>query len=704
MRKAGVAMLLGLLAALSANGEEARLGYMKPFTTRESCSAHVLAPSYPVPDSFVDGQWHGIIAASDGRTYFSVSSHSPDRSAQFYRFDPEKKKVEHLIDVARWCGEAESIGKWNAQGKIHSQIFEADGKLYCSTTPAHMTLTHPYQGGHFLSYDLKTGECKDLGFFPDTAGGLLTMFYEPVKRRLYAISQGNQTLCYYDLATGRIVRIGPCQENPMQTRTLIGDARGNVYGCDWDHRIWRYLPDEDRIEVLPTRIPTDPAAPQPDPKQRKTLAWEATQWKGMAWDPVTKWWYGLSGNDEYLFRFRPPAEGSSEAAVEGLAQFGFRPSREQPRFASLALVRRGRELFYCSYPVWRPMAHLMRYGIDTGKVTDLGPIVVDGHRRVAEIHSMVLGGDGKLHAVAFVWSLPDSRDPANPWANRAQAFFHARLAVIDPDADCQPDSVLAGAPDIKPIEVEYEPGLRLCVYRPTGAEKGPPRPALVFIHGGGWGAGSPDLLEPHARYFAGKGLVTVNIQYRLTRQAGVRVPDCVADAKSAVRWVRGHAAELGVDPKRIAVAGESAGGHLAACVGLVPGFEPAGAAAGSRADALILYNPVIDTASEDGWRMQGYTDEERRALSPAHHVAPGGPPTLVIHGEADKVVPIRWSERFAEAMKAAGCRVELERLPGTGHAFLIPGYGRAPAIDRAVARTEEFLRGIGYLPGAPKEP
>jgi hypothetical protein len=224
----------------------------------------------------------------------------------------------------------------------------------------------------------------------------------------------------------------------MQTRTLISDAQGNVYGCEWGRRIWRYKPDENKIEMLPTKLPQDPAASQPAPPapgEKPSQAWMITCWKGMVWDPQTKWWYGVTGNDEYLFRFRPPVPGSSEAQVEGLAAFGFRPSSVQPRFASLGLARRGRELFFCSYPLWQSMAHLMRYNIDSGVVTNLGPIVVDGGRRVSEIQSLVVGSDGKLHAAAMVWSLENSTDPAKPWANRASCFFHARFVVIDPDRD-----------------------------------------------------------------------------------------------------------------------------------------------------------------------------------------------------------------------------------------------------------------------------
>jgi len=411
-----------------------QLKYMSLFTDAEAARPHVEAPSIAVPHDFVDGQWEGIIAASDGKTYFSVSSHSPTRNAQFYRYDPAVGKVEPLIDVGKWCGETDSIGKRNTQGKIHSMIYEADGKLYCSTTSAHASFEHPYRGGHFLSYDLKTGRFTDLGLYPSKAGGLLTMVYEPLYKRLYAINQYRNTLLYYDLTTGKTVTIGSIQDG-MQCRVLITDPRGVVYGSDWGGMIWRYDPKTRQRSCLLTRIPHDPQAPQPkrDPKSR---GWMKTMWANMVWDPKTRWWYGVRGNDEYLFRFRPPADPTDHRGrIEGLAQIGYRPSKQaQPRYASLGLALRGRTLYYCSYPIWRSMAHLTSYNIDTGRVAVHGPIVTTDRRRVSEIHSMVVGSDGKLHAVAMVWSIRD-KDPAQPWANRASCFFHARFVTIDPATD-----------------------------------------------------------------------------------------------------------------------------------------------------------------------------------------------------------------------------------------------------------------------------
>ncbi len=457
MRLARRLAVLSVILTHAAGGLAAdpKPRYMDLFTDAERDQPYVEASaSHAMPQTFVDGQWEGVIAASDGKTYFSFSCHSKEHNAQFYSYDPKADEVAHIIDVGTWCGQPdETLGKVNTQGKIHSTIYEADGKLWCSTTSAHASFDHPYEGGHFLAYDLKTGECIDLGLYPDKRGGLLTMLYEPVYKRLYAISQGDQALCYYDIASGEIVTVGSIEDNAHQCRVLISDRRGVVYGSTWGGMIYRYGPRDGSKGALITRIPHDPDAPQPSPDPERPLfgydqngkvvsrydgqqlAWHSTHWVGILWDPKTEWWYGVRGNDEYLFRLRLPESAKDHRArVEGLAQIGFRPSKVQPRFASLGLTRIGRTLYYCSYPVWQPQAHLMSYNIDTRQVTDHGPIVDAAGRRVSEIHSLVAGSDGKLHAAAMVWSV-EGKDPANKWADRAYCYYHSRFMVIDPQKD-----------------------------------------------------------------------------------------------------------------------------------------------------------------------------------------------------------------------------------------------------------------------------
>ena len=106
--------------------------------------------------------------------------------------------------------------------------------------------------------------------------------------------------------------------------------------------------------------------------------------------------------------------------------------------------------------------------------------------------------------------------------------------------------------------------LKLYVTKPDDWKSGDTRPAIVFYHGGGWVGGTPGQFTEHSKYLASRGMVAIQVEYRLLgRKSNDPPTTCVHDAKSAMRWVRSRAEELGIDPERIASAGGSAGGHLA---------------------------------------------------------------------------------------------------------------------------------------------
>ena len=288
------------------------------------------------------------------------------------------------------------------------------------------------------------------------------------------------------------------------------------------------------------------------------------------------------------------------------------------------------------------------------------------------------------------------------------------LCVAGPAGAVMLDELCRGgdpAPDTRVYKTVSGTNLSVTVYAPPGPIT-KPRAAILMIHGGGWGEGKPALLAPHCRYFAARGMVAVNVGYRLVKKDNrVRIADCVADCRDALCFVQQEAAKLGIDPARIAVAGESAGGHLAAAVALLP---PAGGSRPVEAPgALILYNPVVDPVAL-GWMTghpgvaalpdspAGETWRERaERISPVRFVRAGLPPTLIIHGAQDVVVPVEQADRFTELMRKAGNRVEYQRVEGWGHAFLIPDYGKPAQIVAALRMTDVFLAGLGYLSGEP---
>ena len=265
--------------------------------------------------------------------------------------------------------------------------------------------------------------------------------------------------------------------------------------------------------------------------------------------------------------------------------------------------------------------------------------------------------------------------------------------------------------------------LKLYVFYPEGHKPADRRSAVVCIHGGGWYAGTPQLFFPHARYFSLRGAVGFSVQYRLLSSKGVTVFDTVSDCKSAMRFIRKNAGRFGIDRDRMAVMGDSAGGHLAACMAVVDDLDAPGedTSVSAMANATLLYNPIADTVSyrhalnapgirdpkpEDGRekvRAFGETPEERsRRVSPFHNVKRGQAPTLLMQGEKDPITPAIDARRLADAMKKAGNRCDYVELPEEMHAFVLVNYTASEEIIvEAIRVGDRFLASLGYLDGEP---
>lgn len=233
----------------------------------------------------------------------------------------------------------------------------------------------------------------------------------------------------------------------------------------------------------------------------------------------------------------------------------------------------------------------------------------------------------------------------------------------------------------------------------------PPRdkaPAVVFFFGGGWSSGSPSQFYPHCAHLAEHGFVAMAADYRVKSRHGVAPIDCVRDAKSAVRWIRAHAQELGVDPKAVLAGGGSAGGHLAACTGCIDGFDEPDedASASSKPTALLLFNPAVNPAGS--LRMKLRFGEHAEALSPLRHVTSSAPPAIIFHGKEDTTVPYADVEQFAEKMHEAGVRCELVGFEGKGHGFFNYSRDRA-AYDATIEAMDRFLEELGYIKPAKQQ-
>ena len=160
--------------------------------------------------------------------------------------------------------------------------------------------------------------------------------------------------------------------------------------------------------------------------------------------------------------------------------------------------------------------------------------------------------------------------------------------------------------------------LKVWIFKPEGHKPADKRPAAVFFFGGGWRNGTPTQFEQHCRYLAKRGMVAMTADYRVSTRNKTKANACVEDGKSAVRWVRENAKRLGVDPKRIVAGGGSAGGHVAACTGVINGFEVGNRDISSRPNAMALFNPATVLAKVPGveFEKKFSTLEERMGVQP----------------------------------------------------------------------------------------
>ncbi len=247
-------------------------------------------------------------------------------------------------------------------------------------------------------------------------------------------------------------------------------------------------------------------------------------------------------------------------------------------------------------------------------------------------------------------------------------------------------------------------GDKLWIYRFDPVDYKPEsdlRPAVVFFFGGGWNGGTVGQFEQHAKYLAARGMVAFVADYRVKQRQKTNPDACVADGKSAIRWVRKNAKRLGIDPDRIAAGGGSAGGHVAATTGICDGLddpEEAKSKISSKSNALLLFNPVYD----NGPNGYGHSRVKQwfPAISPAHNINQGDPPTIVFLGSEDKLIPVETAKKFDADLKAAGVQSEVWIYEGQPHGFFNEGKSKESFVD-TVLKMDAFLAANGWLEGKP---
>lgn len=324
--------------------------------------------------------------------------------------------------------------------------------------------------------------------------------------------------------------------------------------------------------------------------------------------------------------------------------------------------------------VWQALAAILFVGF--GALSFWPGLVGLGITAVSWLGLLVLFHDGRKTHSVFEEALTDLADPVDP--NKIPALQVALPFLFRRQ----------GVKVIRNIVYRTKAGKELKLDVAMPEELGKNRPAIMQIHGGAWIIG--DKREqgwPLIGHLAANGWVCFNVNYRLSPAA--TWPDHIEDLKYALKWIRDHAEEYGVDPSFIACTGGSAGGHLTAMVGLTPndpeyqrGFEDADTTVQAAipiygvfdfTNRLGTQQPTMRETLLEPWIMKAFFDQEPEKYhraSPIDRIHPDAPPFLIIHGDRDTLAPVRDARLFEKRLRETShAPVIYAELPGAQHAF-----------------------------------
>ncbi len=414
------------------------LGAATPVLCGQEASPHVLqATTYnsQFPAAAEAGEaWNGISVAEDGTVYYVLSSPVYNVPAQMYSFNPKTKAITHIASLNDAVGQG-SV-KAVVQGKSHVSFVEDHGKLYFSThlgyyahtAGVETTATAPdgyraYPGGHFVSYDLKTGKFEDLAIAP-RGEGIITFAMDKQRGRMYGITWPTGHFLRYDLKTkdlkdlgtffhgGEIGVIGDTYRSICR-RIVIDPRDGSGYFTTGEGTIYRYSYGADTIAAVDGANLKKDYFGQLDPANQGM----AYNWRAAIWDPSENAVYGVNGRSGYLFRFDPKIP-----SVDVLDRLTSMPSKRTGMFdqfdygyLGLVLAADGHTLYYltgsplsadpadaASTKKEGEGAHLITYDIATMKYVDHGQIMLDNGDPATAPQSLAVAPDGTVYTLCYV--------------------------------------------------------------------------------------------------------------------------------------------------------------------------------------------------------------------------------------------------------------------------------------------------------------
>ena len=385
--------------------------------------------------------YNALSAASNGKIYYVLSSESIEEGGKLCVYDPLTDQTELIADLTEACGEQDL--KAIPQGKSHVRFYERNGKLYFSTHVGYYELIDgmdrlpkdppagydKYPGGHFLSYDLSSGEIEDLALVPH-GEGMVSMTMDTTRGHCYGITWPTGHFIHYDVDNRRLHDLGPIshkgeagmpgEDFRTLCRSLLVDPRdGKVYFSTAEGNIHTYHPDSPTVERLEgTNLRLDYFG-RYDPTRPGSMGYN---WRKIFWYAPEEVAYGVHGNSGYLFKFDPRKE-----QVEIVQRITSAPSQKLGMYdlfsygyLGFQLGPDGETIYYLTGgPIFEngkwlrgvdniakgaargeENLHLVTYHIPTAKYTDHGPIFYENGARPTYINSIAVGEDGYIYTLA----------------------------------------------------------------------------------------------------------------------------------------------------------------------------------------------------------------------------------------------------------------------------------------------------------------
>ncbi len=372
-----------------------------------------------------DCNYHSLRAASDGKIYFTLGTHNAEFACRCYCFDPKTEEMSLVCEFDKVVGENAETDI--SQGKIHTRLFDHDGKLWFASHTAFYQDglpgidyggKTPHKGGRFFSYDLETGQFNDLARVLPSEG-IISMTMDKENEILYGITWPSGLLVSYEVETndlrcwGAVQSRGEWGHHPWEwdriCRTLGIDPDGNVYGSTMDGEIWKYdrreTPRVRYIEGLDlSKVPFSQSAEETSKGDFQN------NWRAIEWNPNTGSFWGILFETTTLFEFIPSK--NYVRSVVDLRPEQYRWMPRNPEVSQLGFtIGPENTIFYLCHgpavaiegkPEVQSGLYLLTYDIDENRLTNHGPVIAENQRRVFFSESIEIGPDDHIYTVAWV--------------------------------------------------------------------------------------------------------------------------------------------------------------------------------------------------------------------------------------------------------------------------------------------------------------